>query len=299
MELNRVLQLAGLLTESQLDDATHWASLLLLDEGKKEDNIAASNKGPVLLAAWNDDPGSKALSNITTAQQVVEYISAHTNPKYINWVADRYLKKELKIADFAELSEKLKWFSGGSSNQVLAAKGFPNAIEKYPTFAEFKRDVYPLVGVKTLAELENEQEKAIYAAKNDIKDIIKASNPEDFHAFQVLNKYSAMLYGGNPMEKLGFRLSQWCTGKRGFDKDTLKELTMWPTYEHKGAIYIIFTKLNGEKRRFQLLMEDNQFNDETNSAIKKEDIAELSKIPEYTEFLNWLIKKYYHVPEAK
>jgi hypothetical protein len=46
-------------------------------------------------------------------------------------------------------------------------------------------------------------------------------------------------------------------------------------------------------------MEKDQFMQEDNTAIPKEDIAELSKIPEYTEFLNFLIKKYYHVPESK
>ena len=51
--------------------------------------------------------------------------------------------------------------------------------------------------------------------------------------------------------------------------------------------------LGGKARKFQLHMEDNSFMNERDLAIGKPDISALSKIPEYTQFLNFLIKKYY------
>jgi hypothetical protein len=146
--------------------------------------------------------------------------------------------------------------------------------------------------------------EAEHTAESGITNIVGSPSTNDtFHAFTVNNKFASMYFGGvllndyYPKAAVG-----WCTGLLGHsEKAPHVERTQFDTYhgEGKGKIYIIFTKLKGMKRRFQLHMEKDQFMQEDNTAIPKEDIAELSKIPEYTEFLNFLIKKYYHVPESK
>jgi hypothetical protein len=47
------------------------------------------------------------------------------------------------------------------------------------------------------------------------------------------------------------------------------------------------------ERKWQIHYESGQFMDERNQPINQTDIALLSKIPAYTDFLNCLIVKYY------
>jgi hypothetical protein len=79
--------------------------------------------------------------------------------------------------------------------------------------------------------------------------------------------------------------TKWCTAG--------KKNNQFKNYAAKGDLYIIMANLGGKARKFQLQMEDDSFMNERDLAISKPDISALSKIPEYTQFLNFLIKKYY------
>lgn len=66
-----------------------------------------------------------------------------------------------------------------------------------------------------------------------------------------------------------------------------------PTTNKRGDVYIIYANINGKQRKFQLHYESNQFKNEYGYKISKRDIASLSRIPQYTDFLNRLIEKHY------
>jgi hypothetical protein len=309
----RWLQLAGLVSENQLDEH-YWVNVDLLLEGKKEENIAANN-GPALVAAWKQDNGQPADAD---PQHIIDYVSQHTSPANIVWIAQRFIgnkkaPRDLHISNFPELQRALAWFNTSAAKEMLASEEIPSDIGQYSTYKEFKEKVEPHVGKKSINQMDKEQEGNVRAAGKlaleatdranaGITDIVGNPNTNKvFHAFTVDNKFAAMYFGGKLLDKYYTKAAAaWCTGVMGHNEKG-QEKTQFDTYhgEGKGKIYIIFTTINGEPRRFQLHMEKDQFMHEGNNAVNKEDIAELSKIPQYTEFLNFLIKKYYHVPESK
>lgn len=323
---SRWLQLAGLVTENQLDEH-YWINVDLLLEGKKEENIAANN-GPALVAAWKQDNGQPADAD---PQHIIDYVSQHTNAANIVWIAQRFIgsknaPRDLHISNFPELHRELAWFNTSAAKEMLsgmripadigqykAGDQIPTDIGRYKTYNEFTKIINTHVGKKSINQLDKEQEAEVYAAgKNAMENSEKAESgitnivgtPATnavFHAFTVDNKFSAMYFGGKLLNKYYAKKDvAWCTGAMGHNENGT-EKTLFNTYsgDDKGKLYIIFTTLGGEKRRFQLQMEKGEFMHEGNQPVTKEDIAELSKVPQYTEFLNYLIKKYYHVPDEK
>jgi hypothetical protein len=73
---------------------------------------------------------------------------------------------------------------------------------------------------------------------------------------------------------------------------------MFNHYHDQGDLIIIIAKIGEKIRKWQLHYESNQFMDERDQEISQADIKLLSKIPEYTEFLNTLIKKHYYGEEG-
>lgn len=87
--------------------------------------------------------------------------------------------------------------------------------------------------------------------------------------------------------------TSWCTRHEG----------QYKHYTQSGELYVVLAKFsNGQNRKFQIHFESDQAMDERNQRMSKQDIAELSKIPGWTKFLNYLIElkyaKYFDTPAA-
>lgn len=330
-DYSRYLQLAGLLTESDFDEH-FWANFDLLEEGAKEE-WANTRYGTSVLATWNEltgngvhlPPGAKAGA---TALQVIEYLSSNTSPKNLGWVIERFIAKDLHFTDFEWLKTTLQWYNTDAAKALFAElkegkrkikdtdpDKLYNDIAMYKTLEEFKDNVKHLAGKRSVNQMDKDQKKDVETAgkfamensekaESGITNIVgtPATNAT-FHAFTVDNKFSAMYFGGCLLNKYyPAKDVAWCTGVMGHDEHG-NEKTRFSGYgeNENGKLYIIFTMLEGKRRRFQLHMEKGEFMHEGNHPITKEDIALLCKErnKEYTEFLNFLIKKYYHVPDEK
>ncbi len=81
-----------------------------------------------------------------------------------------------------------------------------------------------------------------------------------------------------------------------YAKDT-KWCTRFPenfkSYSSQGPLYIIMANIGGKLARYQFHPETDEWKTSNNSDISDRDITALSTFPEYTQFLNMLIKKYY------
>lgn len=115
-----------------------------------------------------------------------------------------------------------------------------------------------------------EQERQV---KADAKKLIDSPN---FKVIIPMTREAACLYGKG---------TRWCTSG---NKDNKFE-----EYNRQGPLYDIIANLGGKQRKFQLHYESDQFMDERDNQISQEDIEALSAIPEYKQFLEYLIRKHY------
>ena len=77
--------------------------------------------------------------------------------------------------------------------------------------------------------------------------------------------------------------TEWCTQNTDNFKD----------YSSQGPLYVIAVKKGNTVKKYQFHVPTEQYKDKDDQDLSTQDIALLSSIPEYTKFLNYLIKKHY------
>ena len=78
----------------------------IIIEGPREDKIAL-NQGKKLIAAYQAKD-SKFATPFSTANELVDYLSANTNPGYIQWVVTNYINdNELQLEDLPTVRDLL------------------------------------------------------------------------------------------------------------------------------------------------------------------------------------------------
>ena len=109
--------------------------------------------------------------------------------------------------------------------------------------------------------------------KSDAEKII---DTPDFKVIVPKTEAASQLYGAG---------TKWCTAA---EKDC-----MFDSYSSKGPLYIIIAGPGDNAKKYQLHYETDSFMNERDTPIKAADIKYLSGFPQYTDFLNMLIKKHY------
>lgn len=230
-----------------------------LNEARED--FVAQQLGDKITAAYNNDVGQKP--PLDTPLAIVQYVSQNTDPKAIQKLMAWYVAGQFKLEDVHRIKNDLTLFN--RVKQQLAVKD----LNQYKTLVDLYNALAPFENqdVKTKGEQERE------IKQSGAKTII---NSPDFKVIEILNKEAACYYGKG---------TKWCTAA--------DENNMFDHYHKQGSIYIItMPKIN---RKWQLHYESGQYMDEQDNQIGSADIALLSKVPEYTQFLNMLIKKHYPV----
>lgn len=271
LDLNRLLQLAGINESYQIDEA-------------REDE-AAKNAEAVVKAFTADTSANKNSlggdePNSEDALGIVKYISnALGMPanKSIVRVMQWYNNGEFKLVDFADLKKRLEAFEKPAVKAALVAAQKSNNILQYPQYSTFTAAIDPIIeqGVKS----GKEQRKEAKA------DVIKLMDSATFKVYIPLTEAASQLYG---------RGTDWCTAYT--DKPC-----KFNEYHAQGSVYCILiptNEANSDKvrfgfRKYQVHMENNEFKDALNNDLNQSDITFLSKMPEYKKFLEYLIQKYY------
>jgi hypothetical protein len=282
LDLQRLLTLAGINESLQLDEA-------------REDDAAKNAEGILAAYSKDDTQGKPTVSydaNDSTGQaktlaalEIVKFVSSKLGMpanKSIVRVMQWYANSEFKLdasedGDLASLKTRLEAFEKPAVKAALVAASKPNTILQYPNYSGFIDAVDPIIKLELKSGKEQRKE-----AKADVEKLIDGAN---FKVYIPLTEKSSQLYG---------RGTDWCTAYT--DKPN-----KFNEYHAQGSIYVILiptNEANGPKvyngfRKYQLHMENNEFKDALNHDVSREDVAYLSKIPEYKKFLEYLIQKYY------
>ena len=222
--------------------------------------IATQMKSKIEAAAQQD------LGHPVNSVDVVNKLKqADPDPqgKNLQFIANMYVRQQFKLEDLARLRDSIsKFLKMRNTLQIKDLNQFKDLNQLYD-----------------IIDTEEEQ-PAAPSAKQQTRDVkANADRLIDTPNFKVIvprTEEASCLYGAG---------TKWCTAG--------KESNQFQNYASKGDLYIIMANLGGKARKFQLHMEEDSFMNERDIAISKPDIAALSKIPEYTQFLNFLIKKYY------
>ena len=227
----------------------------------KEEFIANQFKDKLTKAA-NEDSSYKGEN---TPLGVVRELSKidPTRGKHLQFIVKMYLAKQFKLEDTDKIKselEKFEKFKPRIANKDL--NSYKNLDALYDVTEQFTDADAPVSGKAQAKE-----------QKSGAKKLIDTPN---FKVIIPTTEEAAKFYGAN---------TKWCTAA-----DTNCQ---FENYAKDGEIYIIIAKMGGKDRKFQLHYESDQFMNERDTEVDKKDIAALSEFPEYTKFLNLLIKKHY------
>lgn len=236
---------------------------LQLDEARED--MIAQTKEQQITQAYQQDTGADK-PELGSALDIVKFISTSVAvpPKptsdYIVRVMEWYINGQFKLEDVATVQKDLATFT------QVKPKLEHKDINQYKSLFDLRKALLPFEGQDIRSGKEKEKE----AKAAGITSIINTPNMK---VFIPLTQEAACTYGKG---------TKWCTAAETNNR--------FEQYNKNGKLYIIITKDN---RKFQLHMEDNQFMNELDQEVTKQDIEYLSQFPEYKEFLNYLIKHYY------
>lgn len=215
------------------------------------------------------------LSNVThdqqargrTAEDIVDTLKQAdpTQKKaYLQFLAKLYTKGQFRLEDVARINKEL----------TLYDKIKPKLPVEQRNILSFQKlsDLYNVLKPFESPEQDTRSNREV-KKENKLEGAKVIIDTPNFKVYEMLTEAACKLYGKG---------TKWCTAG---DQDN-----QFDNYHKQGAIYVIMA---GD-RKFQLQMESDQFMEEHDLDIQETgDVEFLSKFPQYTEFLNMLIKKYY------
>lgn len=234
----------------------------LLTEGKKADWIAA-NQGEKLVAAVNKH-NDKAMHG-KSAQELADYIEQQGG-KYAQYYSKLYLKNEVKkMEDFYRLKPLIDSFN--KNRRHLTNKD----IMSY-SHAGLEKALAPFAGKVSHKRVNPVEDEKFYKKGHMTKHV-------DSPNFEVIVPHTqeASNHLGKGKE------CKWCTA------EPEEEHNRFHDHNDQGDLYVI----RAGDRRYQLHYETDQFMDEKDAPVSKEDIEYLSGFPQYKQFLDMMIKKHY------
>ncbi len=227
-------------------------------------DFLAANMGHKLIAAAHNDHSANDLKS--PADIVSELKKADPTPNHasLQFLVNMYVTGQFKMEDINKIKHELILFY--DVRKHLTNKDLIN----YKTLDSLYDATEPLATVPVEPSKREE--------KKNIKE--EGATPivtsDVFKAVMVTTAEAAKIYGAN---------TKWCTTNKGTCDNYLK----------KGPLFVIMVKKPKENRwsKFQLHAGTDQFMDERDRPISQVTIKMLSKFPEYTKFMNYVINHHY------
>ena len=255
IELSRLLELAGLPID--------WNILV----EAKEDTLGQKFEQHI-MTAYNADKSNKP--QFSNAVDIVKYLSANIGRKYIEWLVGQYAGQHFHMGDIHELTTYIAEFEKLKQRGVIE-----NTDLNDYSVLDLKHAVThdPMKSKYVTNELWS---NAKLKAEQDAGNIHIIFDTPNFKVIIPKNEATSIAYGSG---------SKWCVSAKESEN-------RFDEYNDQGHLYMI----NAGNQKFCMHLSMNEFQDEKNVNIvnKPGDIEYLSKFPQYTTFLNMLIKKYYH-----
>lgn len=257
-EFKRLLELAGMPID-----------LSIILEAKED--VLGQKYDMEIMSAYNKDKSKKPEFN--NSVDLVKYLSANIGRKYIEWLVNQYIGQHFHMGDIHELTTDIAEFEKLKQRGIIekADLNHYSVLDlKHAVTHDPMKTKYVTNQLWTNAKLKAEQEAG------NIHIIFDTPN---FKVIIPKNKQTAIEYGSG---------TTWCISAKESENK-------FDDYNKAGHLYII----NAGNQKYCIHLENNEFQDEKNDNIINlpGDIEYLSKFPQYTAFLNMLIKKYYHQGE--
>lgn len=274
----------------------NWDSMLAEDRAEW---VATNfkNKLEAAYQSYENDAGKKSLEEKLqklnrerdfnklpiNAQDIVrELMKADPkNGDNIMAIVNMYAKKQFHLEDVGTIHDELDKFI--KARELIKAKvsADPELKAKYRNVTDLNTlswsDIIALT--KLTREESGGPDRAAWA------DVVKGSKKiiwtDKFKVFTPESEAASQAIRRTFPDDI-----KWCT--TFIDRPCLHN-----QYANQGPLYTIMYTGAGTPRLWQLHYETGQFMDEANTPINQADISTLSKIPEYTDFLNCMIVKYY------
>lgn len=227
----------------------------------REDFVANQYKDKLTTAAQADSSYKGDDTPLAVVQAIAK--ADPTRGKHTQFLAKMYIAKQFKVEDVERIKSEIEKFERFKSR--IANKD----LNTYKTLGQ----LYDVLEAFDDAEAPVSAKAQTKETKAGTKKVIDTPN---FKVLIPTTEEASKLYGAG---------TKWCTAA--------DQNCQFDSYSSKGPLYIIIAKINGKERKFQLHYETDSFMDERDQSIGKADIASLSEIPEYADFLNMLIKKHY------
>lgn len=209
--------------------------------------------------------------NIKDVVTLLKSADPDENPNSANldWIVTQYTKNQFKLEDIELLRDNLDFFF--KNKNQLNQSNLSNNLFSYKTVGDLYTALQPL----------KQAGQATIDFKTFVNNLLKDGGYK-----LLVKKPNIVIY-----ELTEFKCSQnlakltnWCT----------TQAKNFPSYTAQGPLYVI-AALNsqGKPELFQFHYETSEYKNHANVDINAQEIAFLSKFPEYTNFLNFLIKKHY------
>lgn len=254
-DLNRLLELAGMPID--------WNIIV----EAKEDVLGQKFEKEIMTAYNNDKSNKPQFSN---AVDLVKYLSANIGKKYIEWLINQYIGQHFHMGDIHELTTDIAEFEKLKQRGVIEKTDLSHYSVldlKHAVTHDPMKTKYVTNELWSNAKLKAEQEEG------NIHILFDTPN---FKVIIPKNEATSIEYGSG---------TTWCVSAKESENK-------FNDYNREGHLYII----NAGNQKFCIHLERNEFQNSKNVNIinTPEAIEYLSKFPQYTTFLNMLIKKYYH-----
>lgn len=198
------------------------------------------------------------------------------NGNNIVWIARQYANGQFRMEDLDRIRSNLELFRANKNRMANRdLNSYPDMRSLLAAIEPFRPKEDP-EAQEFLGGLSGQSKGKIedLAAIPKTRVLIKTPNflvtiPETLDSSKALCK----LHGK----------TEWCTQNTDMFKD----------YSSQGPLYVIAVKQGNTVKKYQFHVPTEQYKDKDDNDLNEQDIALLSSIPEYTKFLNYLIKKHY------
>jgi hypothetical protein len=242
-------------------------------------DFVADKMGPALLKAFsNDQFASQSFGGREPSAIDIVQALKRADPelgKNIIWLARQYAAGSFRMEDLERIREYIELFLKNRrtlANKDLNSYSMEQLLDVIEPFNQ--PDEYASMTQLAPGAVSGESPLNQLAGIKNSRVIVHTPNllvtvPQDLEASKALCK----LHGK----------TQWCT----------QNTDMFADYSQKGPLFVLVANIGGKLRKFQYHMPTNQYKNAKDLDISATDIKALSALPEYTQFLNGLIKKYY------
>lgn len=194
------------------------------------------------------------------------------NGANIVWIARMYANGQFKLEDLGRIKSYLSsFFKNRAKIQNKDLNSYKNLDQ-----------LYDVVNALSSSEDSTGVQSDVLKQFTTIPDVEVVINSPNF-VVVVPKTYQA----SRKLVEIGLTPAQvensWCT----------RNSNMFKQYSAQGPLYVIATVQGGKLQKWQFHVESDQYKNVRDTDISKQDISLLSSIPEYTKFLNYLIKVHY------